>query len=309
MACTKLTLQIIACVLNALLFTGTVIVNFTNSGQFENQNSTDGQFANYTLDITPATWAFSIWGLIYTWQAAWIVYSIINLFRGPDISLLIPLTFLLTYMGSHFANASWIFVAFLAEKNKVLLPVSTLILWTIFGFLAAAMIIISLDLQRKRPLLLKSGHRWDPWLVTGILQNGVGMYLAWCSVAAPLNTAISLCYYHRLEMTLSGTIALGIVAFEIVLFLPFDLLLLDKWTRYLFTPYLTLIWALIAIWIRHGDVTRMPRNSVFTLTLLCVSVVAAISKLVALLMRHRRDPKRYGRFADLESAPEEKGRF
>lgn len=304
MANTKQILQIVICVANALLFTGTIIVNFTSMGQFENQNSTGGQFANYTLDITPATYAFSIWGLIYAWQAAWIIYSIVNLFRGPELTFLISPKFLIAYMGSNVANMSWIFVAAVAEKMKILLPVSSVILWAIFFCLVAAMIGVSLQIQHKRSVLLKAGYRKDPWLMIVLVQNGVGMYATWCSVASPLNSAISLCYFHGVEMTLAGTVGLTIVALEVVLFVPMDFVALDRWTRYLITPHLTLIWALSAILIRHGVV--MGRNSIFTLVLLCVCIGSTIAKIMVMIMRHRRDPQRYGKFADLEKVPDEK---
>jgi hypothetical protein len=44
-------------------------------------SSPGDQSDKYYLEVTPAGWTFSIWGFIYAWQAAWVLYSIINIFR------------------------------------------------------------------------------------------------------------------------------------------------------------------------------------------------------------------------------------
>lgn len=45
------------------------------------KNSTGTISDKYQVNITPAGWMFSIWGVIYVWEAVWIVYTIVNLFR------------------------------------------------------------------------------------------------------------------------------------------------------------------------------------------------------------------------------------
>ncbi len=55
--------------------------------------STEGLFKNLTGSvsassetfITPAGWTFSTWGIIYAWQALWIVFNIVLIFiKGPE---------------------------------------------------------------------------------------------------------------------------------------------------------------------------------------------------------------------------------
>ena len=37
--------------------------------------------SNKTTQITPNQWTFAIWGVIYLWQAIWMVYALSFLFR------------------------------------------------------------------------------------------------------------------------------------------------------------------------------------------------------------------------------------
>ena len=79
--------------------------------------STPGnQSDKYYLEITPAGWTFSIWGFIYTWQALWVLYSVVNLFRstpqGPvylSPAVLPPALFVL-YILVNGCNVAWLFL-------------------------------------------------------------------------------------------------------------------------------------------------------------------------------------------------------
>ena len=50
------------------------------------KNTTGDVARFYCLEITPAGWAFSIWGVIYIWQAVWLVYGISHTCRSTSES-------------------------------------------------------------------------------------------------------------------------------------------------------------------------------------------------------------------------------
>ena len=59
----------------------------TNTGNNAAYQSDTGNISDvYSTQITPAGWAFSIWGVIYTWQALWLLYAWTFVFREICIS-------------------------------------------------------------------------------------------------------------------------------------------------------------------------------------------------------------------------------
>jgi hypothetical protein len=74
--------NIAAIVLSILVFIVTVFINAAATqpslGIFK--NSTSAISASHEVDITPDGWTFSTWGLIYTWQALWLVYNVAAIF-------------------------------------------------------------------------------------------------------------------------------------------------------------------------------------------------------------------------------------
>lgn len=56
------------------------IDDFLLSSGIFNQRTGSVSDENFT-EFTPAGWTFSIWGIIYFWQAAWLLYAISRIFR------------------------------------------------------------------------------------------------------------------------------------------------------------------------------------------------------------------------------------
>ncbi len=70
-------------VLNTILF---VIMAFFNAaastqlieGLFKNKTNEISYIAE--VSITPAGWTFSTWGIIYAWQALWLIFNVVLIF-------------------------------------------------------------------------------------------------------------------------------------------------------------------------------------------------------------------------------------
>lgn len=67
-------------------------------------------------DITPAHWTFSIWGIIYLWQGAWLIYAISRILRKSNIDYLYiipntlhPIVFI-SYIINMGLNIGWLFI-------------------------------------------------------------------------------------------------------------------------------------------------------------------------------------------------------
>jgi hypothetical protein len=68
--------------------------------------------------------------------------------------------------------------------------------------------------------LKKSERKVDIWLTRILVQNGISVYATWCTIATNLNLAMVIAYrssFYASPQT-AGTVALGVIAAQIVLF-------------------------------------------------------------------------------------------
>ena len=109
-------IKIAATTINLIVFVLVLVINYSandpNDGPFRHLfgNATTGEVSRkFYIEITPAGWAFSIWGLIYIWQGAWIIYSLTLLCRKDSPDVISPVL-LMIYILASVVNASWIIV-------------------------------------------------------------------------------------------------------------------------------------------------------------------------------------------------------
>lgn len=87
----------------------------------------------------------------------------------------------------------------------------------------------------------------------------------------------------------AGTVALGVLSAEILVFISTDLLLFDRYTRYTITPYIVVVIALIGSIAKNWE--DGATNSVFTAVLLGVGAAGLVLKVVMSIYRHAtREP-------------------
>jgi hypothetical protein len=264
-------------------------------------NSTVGEQSDkYDLDITPVGWAFSIWGVIFIWNLLWFGYGFAAFCRRGVSSYLYkspgPIS-KWTYIA--FAVACVFTFSWLFTFDRGLIWPSLVILC-----LSAFSLYVTLFFSLKRladvaPELKKHGLCKDVGLVNGLHLNALGVYATWCTVASLLNLAMVLHHHHEVPMQTSCFVSLGFLTAEILIWVPVDLIFLDKWTRYLVTPHLVLVWALSASFLRNpklanNSVDDSSNNSVVdltdplkqhTLALLCAAVVATLVKIAVMIYR------------------------
>ena len=114
--CERIT-YVVFVVLAFLSYCMTVVANYF-SATADNPpfyfNSSIGDMSDkYWLAITPSSLAFSIWGVIYVWEGALLVYGLTTIFRRgvPEILTPVVCTFYILARG---ANIGWI-IFFLKE--------------------------------------------------------------------------------------------------------------------------------------------------------------------------------------------------
>lgn len=242
--------------------------------------------------ITPAGWTFSIWGVIYTWQALWVIYTVINICRKapsgePAYSnpAFIPWSLFLLASATSGLGIAWL-ISF--DRLELEVAFTCLILYSLGTY--ASLLVSYRALDQASPELAQQGRIKDIWLTRGLIHNGVAMLATWVSVATVLNLAMVLTYSGDKIASVEGaaTAGLTVLTLEVALFAATDLLLLDRWTRYTLTPYAVLIVAFTGSIAKNYEAGA--RNSVFTIVLLAASCLLAIIKLVLTFFRHGNRP-------------------
>ena len=83
------------------------------AGKFPFSQSIANVSDTFSLDITPAGWAFSIWAVIYIWNFAFVVYALTTECR--DVPPVLNGLFYLLYIVCDVLNVAWIY-AFTSES-------------------------------------------------------------------------------------------------------------------------------------------------------------------------------------------------
>lgn len=246
----------------------------------------------FNTEITPAGWAFSIWGVIYIWQALWIIYAIASIFRktekGPryrdPVLLSIPL--LVCYLLNQGLNVTWMFT-----WDRHFIEVAAGVLCAMVVTLYVCLFCSYRSLANAKVTLIKQGRGSDIWMTRILVQNGLGTYAAWCTIATLLNFATALIYRTSGAISQQDgcSIALGILAAVFVLYALKDWFLTDKWTRYTVTPYVVLVYALTASVAKNYEAGA--RNTVLTIVLLAIGILAMVVKFGLMFARHCKETR------------------
>ncbi|XP_048236560.1 uncharacterized protein LOC124126496 [Haliotis rufescens] len=247
----------------------------------------------YAVEITPASPMLAIWWVIFVWQGLWMVFALINICRksrhGPVYvsPVLLSPTLFLTSALNWGVVLGW---SLLFDREYLWLAFAFLLLTCLSTYICLGL--SYRDMAAHRPTLVKEGRRVDVWLVRVLVQNGLAMYAAWCTFATLLNLAAALAYARDFGISprTSSTISLGILAGELVLFAISDWTFLDKYSRYTVSPYLVLIVALTGSVVQNWQLGAA--NSIFTVVLLVVSVIAFLVKIGLTILRHIRETDR-----------------
>ncbi|XP_050404213.1 uncharacterized protein LOC126820357 [Patella vulgata] len=276
---------VILIILSTLVFAGLQVLNYLAADPANSYGLFEHGIANvsamYPLDVTPAGVTFAIWGVIYAWQALILIYSLTSLCRqtteGPVYSnpTLLPPAFFIAYIANNVSNITWLFL-----WDRLYLVASSIFLFLIAFTLYVCMIISYVVLNKNKDALVCKGRQMEIWLIIFIVQNGLAIYATWTSIASLINlgTVIAYATDPPVGREIASSIALGLLTAEFVAFVSTDLSVLNKYTRYVFTPYVVLIVACVGIIAKNWDPTNP--NSIFTVVILGLSLISFIAKIV-----------------------------
>ncbi|XP_071491950.1 uncharacterized protein [Diadema antillarum] len=214
--------------------------------------------AKYPTPVTPAPYAFSIWGLIYLWTLAWLIYMLTTLCRrnsqGPTYlnPPVVTIPFLTIFCMNNAASICWLFLwdrEYLTRSTVALL----LIALTLYACLISSLSRVNQFLSE-----LKSFAEPDLWCYRILIHNGLAIYAAWATVATTVNMSVAIIYDFGFPSDTATYVSLTILAADLIVFFIFDLWVIDRYTRYVFMVYPTFVWALSAIMVANGNETSSP---------------------------------------------------
>lgn len=222
--------------------------------------------------------------MIYTWEVLWIIYAWSFVFR--------PRTQRTIFIGVYWPrivvnclNIAWIYL-FGNEKivaSSVILFIFTFTFYTSNGLI----IFYFFKVQNKV-------NRIDKFLTYLLPINGMYFYNTWVDVATQINLAAAIAYNTGVSQDNSATIGLTILLFLNVLYFILECTILERYLRYVFSPYPVLIWASIGILSAHWtNEDEGSRNKIYTLMVLIISVVFLVTKIIlsAICAKVRPHPK------------------
>ena len=163
--------------------------------------------------------------------------------------------------------------------------------------LNTCIIITHRNLYRSIETLRQQGLTKEIWLIRFLLHNGLAFFATWITIATLLNFGIVLHYEWGVDLNLASTIPLACLSFLILCWFVLETFVLDRYIRYTFSEYIVLIVALIGSLVANYNLDTNNRNSIFTVVLLAVAALLAVTKVVVMIVRHRKRPIK-GNFQD-----------
>ncbi|XP_069118109.1 uncharacterized protein [Argopecten irradians] len=288
--------RIFLIVLTCFLFAVTLTLNYLGSGDIGKDigiyESTTVEISDYFyLEITPAGWTFTIWAFIYVWQIVWLIYGLSTICRKSESGIYIyqlpvmPPVIYIIYIFNLCFNVAWM-VLFDRKYINISLPDACFMALTLYIIIG----ISSWRVRKHQDNLIKDGVGKEAWFIRFFLQNGIAFYATWVTVATHLNVAMVMHYTGGVANDISCTTALGILLFVTILWFLTETILLDAFTRYLFSPYIVLIVALSGSLAKNYDLELRYRNSILSIIILGMAILFLLLKVIILLVRHFRVP-------------------
>lgn len=268
---------------NALASTGTSKPLFNNSV---------GAISDILYsEIVPAGWVFSlIWTTIFVWQFVWLFYALICLFRRNENHELLYLKFDFIHYG--------ILIAFAVNNAAIIawlfLWDNLIVGWALFMIVAATLalhVCLFISFRRGyslREKMIAQGYKKDVWLNRFIVQNGLGFFVTWLSLASNLNFANFLTFSASVPQENSSTLALVIIIIVVVTYFVLENFIWQRYLVYMFTPWFVVIVALIGSLTKNWNQSSPKRNNIITLIFLLIILCLFAVKMIMFVLYHTK---------------------
>ncbi|XP_072307460.1 uncharacterized protein [Eucyclogobius newberryi] len=244
----------------------------------------------YTTEITPSGWTFSIWGIIYAFVAAALVYILSGLCRknaygyvycSPPV---LPRGFFVMLCLNLSLNLGWL----LLWDRRLMIP--ALIFLIFIALTNYAVIAFSCLGLHTYGAWLNKNHKVDLYLIRVLVQNGIAIYATWTTVASLVNLNVVLTTEAKMSQSDASTTTLAILTVIIVTWFVLENWLLEKHVRYIVSIYPAVIWALTGVFTNNYDAAAPTTNNTFIAALLGVGCCLCVTRIGLVVWRHLKYP-------------------
>lgn len=261
-------------ILNIVVFILTIIFSQLSTQLNDIFPRTQGEISGTNqTEITPASSTFAIWGFIYLYQAAWIIYTMTLMWRGD--SDILPPWFYLSYSIGNISSVCWLIVWSRGHLTSAFVILAllgiSLQIAMYWGMTGLAKYLDRFPNNEKLP------NKIDVWCIRLLVLNGVLTYTAWVSIATCLNLCISLQYDLGANGSKAATGVLFALATLIIIWFVLENSFFERFTRYLFMEYIVFIVAFSGILKKHW--TNGQGNQGFVLFLMILSCILLAARL------------------------------
>lgn len=254
-------------------------------------NSPGGISKLFNIEITPVGATFSIWGFIFFYQVAWLIYSISTIFRDGPATNILSQKFYYFFLLNIFMITTWLF---LWARTNLIGSLIVIFLGQVFVNMA-----IGFSCKELYEYTKENGEQAKPdiWCIRLLVQNGLLFYGTWTTIATLLNLAIVLRYEGHLSSSTASIISLSLLGVLVIFWFILENFIISKFTEYTFTVYIVLTAALSGILAniyRELDVVAG-----IVIGLLILSIVFLFGRLLIIVIRFRK--KKYHLNTDMST--------
>ena len=233
----------------------------------------------FHLEITPIGATFSIWGLIFAFQLAWIIYLISTIFRKGSATNILSTRFYVCFVLNILLITTWLFLWSRLRSLECLIDI---VIGQVFLNISFAFACVDLKNFLSVPENGKVSTL-DIWCQRILVQNSLLFYATWTTVATLINVAIVLAYKVGIATKTASLISLSILGILVVSWFILENFVLKEYTQYTLSAYISLIYALTGVFVNNADKSEIV--SVIVLALLILSIGFLLARIFILIFR------------------------
>ncbi|KAL2097390.1 hypothetical protein ACEWY4_006597 [Coilia grayii] len=282
--------RVVIILLSVIVYATALVINaLAGSGKGPFLHKTGDVSAIYETEITPAGWAFSIWGVIYSWLLIMLTYVLTWLCRRSPSGWMycspavLPTGFFLSWIFNMILNMTWLF---LWDREEM---VSALVILALIAFSNYLLIFFSCCGLAAHGSWLQQHYPKDLWCIRILVQNGIAIYTTWTTIATLINFTVVMNVYG-LSKTDAATVSLSFLLIEVLLWFFLENFVIDRHVRYILTIYPVVIWALVGNVYKNFDPKEPGRNAKFTVVLLVLACLLFPFRVGMVIWKRSRNP-------------------